>query len=162
MTEEQHSLYLSTAQLEDWCVLLLKQCLSLLESQVAASAKGYSIEQSIQQRVMVLWFYFFQQLSPSLAATVRNALFRWVQSHLVLDAAKAVAWMVHSSAIPYPAETIALFLPYLCETILQVDMLIVTVVIIVLFALLDRINLSSHVAILIIVVTGWSARAACN
>eukprot|EP00045_Choanoeca_perplexa_P017674 m.261590 g.261590 ORF g.261590 m.261590 type:complete len:1846 (+) comp17601_c0_seq2:42-5579(+) len=121
MTEEEHSLYLSTAQLEDWCVLLLNQCLTLLESQVAASAKGYSIEQSIQQRVIVLWFYFFQQLSPALAATVRKALLRWVQSHLVLDAAKAVAWIVHASAIPYPKETLAMFLPYLCDTILQVS-----------------------------------------
>jgi len=166
MTEEQHALYLSTAQLEDWCVLLLNQCLSLLESQVAASAKGYSVEQSIQQRVIVLWFYFFQQLSPALAATVRKALLRWVQTHLVLDAAKAVAWIVHASAIPYPAETIGMFLPYLCDTILQVRLPVMVVIGVMIFIIIassvamPRQSLSRLTLANLSLVAGEPARAA--
>eukprot|EP00047_Mylnosiga_fluctuans_P011818 m.22942 g.22942 ORF g.22942 m.22942 type:complete len:1805 (-) comp3830_c0_seq1:81-5495(-) len=108
-----------TALLEDIVSQLLDRVLEVLESQVAASEKHFSVEESVSLFVRLLAQNVFQQVSPAILTHVWEKLFLWVSTHTVLVAAKAIGHMC-ASVCRINAAAADKFIPWLCRRILDV------------------------------------------
>ena len=107
-----------SALLEDLVSQLLDRVLELLEMQVAASSKHYSVEESIGMHVRLLCQHLFRHISRPFVEHACDKLFLWITNHTATVSAKILGHMC-GSACRASAKAADRFVPWLGQRILD-------------------------------------------